>query len=193
MLYYSKIKGAKPIDIKYTYATIKDLPRIVDIYNQSIASIKDLPRIVDIYNQSIASKQATADLEPITVDSRIPWFEAHHPDTRPLWVMYHDDHIVGWISLSDFYGRPAYQQTAEISIYLDPVTRGHHLGKAALAFVETQLHRLKIQTVLAFVFDVNQASKKLFLKNGYAIWGHLPKIANMGDQENDLIILGKKY
>lgn len=176
VLYYSKIKGAKPIDIKYTYATIKDLPRIVDIYNQSIAS-----------------KQATADQEPITVDSRVPWFEAHHADSRPLWVMRHGDHIVGWISLSDFYGRPAYQQTAEISIYLDPVTRGHHLGKAALAFVETQLHRLKIQTVLAFVFDMNQASKKLFLKNGYAVWGHLPKVANMGNQENDLIILGKKY
>lgn len=176
VLYYSKIKGAKPIDIQYTYATIEDLPRIVDIYNQSIAS-----------------KQSTADLEPITVDSRIAWFEAHHPDTRPLWVMYHDDHIVGWISLSDFYGRPAYQHTAEISIYLDPVTRGHHLGKAALTFVETQLERLEIHKVVAFVFDVNQASKKLFHKNGYDIWGHLPQIADMGNQEIDLIILGKNY
>ena len=176
VLYYSKIKGAKPIDIKYTYATIKDLPRIVDIYNQSIAS-----------------KKATADLEPITVDSRVPWFEAHHADSRPLWVMRHGDHIVGWISLSDFYGRPAYQQTAEISIYLDPVTRGHHLGNAALAFVETQLKRLEIHKVVAFVFDVNLASKKLFLKNGYDIWGHLPQIADMGNQEIDLIILGKNY
>ncbi|MGG5313151.1 phosphinothricin acetyltransferase [Enterococcus sp. DIV2381] len=173
---FKKIKGAEPIDIKYSHATIDDLPRIVEIYNQSIAS-----------------KRSTGDLEPITVESRIPWFEAHHADSRPLWVMTHDDHIVGWIGLSEFYGRPAYHRTAEISIYLDPVTRGQHLGQDALAFVETQLEHLKIRTLVALVFDVNQASKKLFLKNGYELWGHLPQIADMGDHEIGLVILGKTY
>ena len=33
----------------------------------SLANEKDLPRIVDIYNQIIPSRLATADLEPVTV------------------------------------------------------------------------------------------------------------------------------
>ena len=71
------------------------------------------------------------------------------------------------------------------------MTRGHHLGKAALAFCGNSTTPFKNPDSACICFDVNQASKKLFLKNGYAVWGHLPKVANMGNQENDLIILGK--
>ena len=35
-----------------------------------LAAIDDLPRIVEIYNQSIAGKQATADLQPVSVADR---------------------------------------------------------------------------------------------------------------------------
>ena len=40
----------------------------------SLASEKDLPRVVDIYNQIIPSRLATADLEPVTVAEREPWY-----------------------------------------------------------------------------------------------------------------------
>lgn len=37
--------------------------------------------------------------------------------------------IVGWLSFQDFYGRKAYDITAEISIYLDEKFRGRGYGK----------------------------------------------------------------
>ena len=84
-----------------------------------IARFEDLPRIVAIYNATIPSRMVTADLEPVSVESRVPWFEQHDPDTRPLWVVARDGDVVAWLSFSSFYGRPAYARTAEISVYID--------------------------------------------------------------------------
>lgn len=48
-----------------------------------LASQADLDRIVATYNASIPSRLVTADLQPVTVDSRLPWFAAHDPTRRP--------------------------------------------------------------------------------------------------------------
>jgi phosphinothricin acetyltransferase len=55
----------------------------------------------------------TADIEPVTVESRTPWFEEHTPTFRPLWVIEAEDQIAAWLSFSSFYGRPAYSKTVE--------------------------------------------------------------------------------
>ncbi|MGX7015102.1 GNAT family N-acetyltransferase [Vagococcus silagei] len=44
-----------------------------------IAEFNDLPEIVRIYNQTISTRMATADLDPISVESRYEWFEQHQP------------------------------------------------------------------------------------------------------------------
>lgn len=85
---------------------------------QRIAQLDDLPAIVAIYNDTIASREATADLEPVTVVSRFARFAEHTSERRPLWVMEVDGEFVGWISFSDFHPRTAYAHTVEISIYL---------------------------------------------------------------------------
>lgn len=161
--------------------------------NYFIASKEDLPQIVAIYNQSIFTRQSTADLVPITVESKKEWFAAHDPNKRPLWIIKENEATIGWISLSDFYGRPAYDQTVEISIYVDRARQNRGIGQLALHFAEQQLAQLKIETVLAFIFDVNQASQRLFRKNGYEKWGHLPNVANIDGSLVGLDILGKRY
>ena len=94
------------------------------------ATAEDLPRIVEIYNAAIPSRTATADLEPITVDSRREWFSKHDPDRRPLWVAEIEGEIVAWIELSSFYGgRHAYDATAEVSMYVAPGSQHQGLGR----------------------------------------------------------------
>ena len=83
----------------------------------------DLPYIVDIYNSTIESRMVTADLEPVTVEERVAWFDAHTSDKHPLWVVERDSQIVAWFSFQPFYGRPAYDATAEISIYISEAYR----------------------------------------------------------------------
>ena len=69
----------------------------------SFATIKDLPEIVRIYNQTIPTRQSTADLEPVTVSDREEWFKSHNQHHRPLWLIKSDNQVFGWISLADFY------------------------------------------------------------------------------------------
>ena len=98
------------------------------------ATTADLPKIVAIYNETIPTHQATADLQPQTVDQKAAWFAAHN-DHFPAWMIQVDHHNVGWLTLSAYSDRAAYDQTAEISLYLDITARGQHIGSSALAFV----------------------------------------------------------
>lgn len=157
------------------------------------ATHDQLPAIVAIYNQAIPGRLATADLEPVTVASKEAWFSAYSPDHRPLWTINVDGQLAGWVGLESFYGRPAYGHTAEISIYIDSAFHHRGLGQQALTFVESQLERLALDTLVAFIFAHNAPSLGLFTKNGFARWAHLPDVALMGDTRRSLDILGKKY
>jgi phosphinothricin acetyltransferase len=157
-----------------------------------LARLEDLPAIVAIYNSTIAGRMVTADLDPISVESRLPWFHAHQPERRPLWVCEQGGQLVAWVSLSDFYGRPAYNGTAEVSIYLDETVRGQGLGKALLQYVLETAPQYGVHTLLGFIFGHNVPSLKLFERFGFQRWAHLPEVALLDDSARDLVILGRK-
>ncbi|MEI6947956.1 N-acetyltransferase family protein [Paraflavisolibacter sp. H34] len=157
------------------------------------ATLADLPLIVDIYNSTIAGRMVTADLEPVSADSRLPWFHAHTPDRRPLWMVENEQgDILGWVSFQDFYGREAYNGTAEISIYLAPAARGKGVGKEALHYCIRNAPRFGIKTLLGFVFAHNEPSLKLFYQQGFEAWANMPNIAVLDGIERSLVILGKR-
>lgn len=151
---------------------------------------QDLPRIVEIYNQAIPTRIATADLEPVTVADREAWFASFNETSRPIWLIKYQGQIAGWVSLSDFYGRPAYAHTAEVSIYLDPVFQGKGLGSAAIKYVEDQTAKLGLTRLVGFVFSHNMASLALLKKFGFVKWGELPDVALMDGKLRSLTILG---
>ncbi|HTH59390.1 MAG TPA: GNAT family N-acetyltransferase [Paraburkholderia sp.] len=157
------------------------------------ATLDDLPAIVAIYNSTVPSRLVTADLEPVSVESRRAWFDVHGPAKRPLWVVEDDaGRVIAWLSFSDFYGRPAYRHTSEVSIYLDEAARGKGLGRQLLAAALDAAPALDIHTVLGFVFGHNEPSMRLFRSFGFADWGTLPRVAVLDGVERDLVILGKR-
>lgn len=156
------------------------------------AQQSDLSKIVDTYNSTIESRLVTADLEPVSIESKQAWLDAHSANRRPLWIVLIDGVYAGWMSFNSFYGRPAYDGTVEVSIYLEESARGKGLGKLCLQKAFDSCVELNIKTLLGFIFDHNEPSLKLFYNMGFEKWAHLPKIANMGDAERGLIILGKR-
>lgn len=156
------------------------------------ATIEDLPKIVEIYNSTIASRMVTADTEPVTVEDRMDWYSRHN-EKRPLYVMEDEENnICGWLSFESFYGRPAYDKTAEISIYISENYRGQGLGTLFIEEALSMAPALGIRSVMAFIFGHNQPSIKLFEKFGFEKWAHMPGIAEMDGQRYDLVILGKE-
>lgn len=156
------------------------------------ATPADLELIVDIYNSTIATRMVTADTEPVACEDRLDWFMAHNPATRPLWMVKDGDDVIGWVSFNNFYGRPAYKGTSELSIYLHENARGKGFGKTVLEECLRRAPGLGIQNLLGFIFEHNAPSMKLFINAGFEIWGRLPGIAVMDGNPYTLIILGKK-
>jgi phosphinothricin acetyltransferase len=167
-------------------------------YVHRLARPEDLPTIVDIYNSTIASREVTADTEPVTVASREAWFADHNPQRRPLWIIHAAGDaspapaILGWMSYSNFYGRPAYSGTAELSIYIAEAWRGKGIGHYCLEQAIAFAPAISVHTLLGFIFGHNQPSLGLFRKFGFDTWANLPRVANLDGIERDLIILGKR-
>ena len=46
----------------------------------------DLPAIVEIYNAAIRGRISTAQLDPVSVEEKLPWLREHSPEAYPLRV-----------------------------------------------------------------------------------------------------------
>ena len=158
------------------------------------ATLDDLPRIVDIYNSTISSRQVTADVVPVTVADRMDWYQAHSPESYPLWVAAgeNSDEMLGWLSYSPFHPRAAYRATAELSIYLDPAARGRGLGSQLLQYSIDQAPSLGFKTLIGLIFGHNLPSLALFKRFGFGRWGELARIAELDGIERDLILVGRR-
>lgn len=155
------------------------------------AQPQDLPEIVNIYNQSVITKQATADLSPVTEGDKEDWFNAH-TGNRPLVVaQLSDGGLVGWASLSDLYARPAYHISSEISVYVDKRAKGQGVGKALVQYLLALAPSCGIQNVVALIFAHNQPSLTMFDKLGFVQWGKYPQVCDMDGFIADVVILGK--
>lgn len=165
-------------------------------YTLRDARADDLPAIVEIYNAAIPGRMATADTLPVTIESRLVWFDQHNPQTRPLWVLEgkleQKTESVAWISLNSFYGRPAYQATAEVSLYVAPSHHGQGIGTRLLQKMIEKCPDFGVETLVGFVFAHNTASIKMNEKVGFQQWGFLPEVAQLDGQKRDLMIVGLK-
>ena len=155
------------------------------------ATLEDLASIVEIYNSTIPGRIVSADTELVSVEQRLPWFHEHDPARRPIRVAEVDGEVVGWLSLSDFYdGRPAYNGTAEIGIYVREAHRGNGIGGRMLEEAIGRAPALGIKTLTAGAFTGNELSLRLFERFGFERWAYFPRVAELDGNEQDLVVLG---
>lgn len=156
------------------------------------ATPADLPAIVAIYNSIIPGRMVTADLEPVTVDSRRPWLEAHDPRRRPVWVIEDGGAVIAWLSFDPFYARAAYDGTAMIAIYIEAGRRGSGLGQWLLERAIAHAPDLGLRVLLGYIFAHNEPSLRLFAKLGFERWAYLPGVTRLDGIDRDVVILGKR-
>lgn len=164
------------------------------------ATPADLPAIVAIHNASIPTRQASAYIEPVTVEGRREWFDAHSPDRRPLWVVIDPDagpgpeadRTIGWICLSDYSPRPTYDITAEVSLYLTPAWQGRGLGTWLTRKLIDYAGTIGVEVVISLVFAHNPPSLRMHEKLGFEQWGLLPAVTDMAGVRRDVVVLGIK-
>jgi len=151
----------------------------------------DLPVIIDIYNATVPTRMVTAELEPTTVEARLPWFREHSPDQRPFWVAVSDGRVVGWLDFKKFLPRCAYRGTAEISVYVDEKFRRQGVARHLLEEAIARGPSLGTTALVGLIFAHNEPSLKLFERLGFERWGLLPRVARLDNLERDLTIVGR--
>lgn len=152
----------------------------------------DLPAIVEIYNSIIPGRMVTADLEPVTVESRKPWLQAHDPTRRPIWVLEDNGAVIAWLSFDTFYARAAYDGTAMVAIYVAESRRGKGIGRTFLTRAIEHAPRLGVRVLLGYIFAHNEPSLRLFRSFDFERWALLPGVTRLDGVDRDVVIMGKR-
>lgn len=157
-----------------------------------VAARTDLPSIVEIYNSIIPGRMVTADLEPVTVESRLPWLEARDPARHPIWVVEEGGTVIAWLSFDRYYPRAAYDGTAMIAIYVAEKKRGSGIGRMLLTRAIEHAPSLGLRVLLGYIFAHNEPSLHLFTKFGFERWAYLPGVTRLDGIDRDVVIMGKR-
>ena len=137
------------------------------------ATVQDLPRILEIYapyveNTAISFEYAVPTLEEFT--QRFLKITAWFP-----WLVWEENGtVLGYAYGSLPFERAAYQWSAEASIYLCPEAHRKGIGKQLYAALETLLQRQGYRKVYAIITTANEASVAFHRAVGYRHTATMP-------------------
>ena len=122
------------------------------------AARDDLPRLTEIYNYYVVNTPITFDLEPVTVEQRVRWYDEHAGTRRHrLFVAEDAGFVVGWAGTGPFRDRAAYDTSVEMSIYCANDVKGRGIGAMMYRVLFDALKNEDINRLLAGVTIPNEA------------------------------------
>ena len=154
------------------------------------AELSDVDAITEIYNEAILTTTATFDTEPKNVSERFQWFQSHD-NRHPIWVAELNGKVVGWISLSKWSERAAYNDTGETSFYVKSEYRGRGIGTALLQTMINEAQHLKYHTVIARIAGESEMSYHVHMKFNFVQVGILKEVGRKFGKFLDVHILQK--
>ena len=157
-----------------------------------LASVRDVPGITSIYNDAVRTTIATFDLEPRSLAAGRRWFRSHGL-RHPVLVAVRAGEIVGWASLSPWSDRPAYDRTAEVSVYVEAGSRGLGIGHRLLAELVREGGRRGLHTLIARVADGNAVSLRLHASLGFVPIGVMREVGTKFGRLLDVHLLQRTY
>ncbi|MFT9847036.1 GNAT family N-acetyltransferase [Aneurinibacillus sp. REN35] len=141
------------------------------------AQRNDVAAMLSIYNHAIRTSNATFDIEELTLTQRMEWF-SHYGGRHPLLVAQMHDRVIGYSCLSPFRTKPAYAQTAELSVYIDAAYQGQGIGKALVKELLVRAKEHKYHAIIAGITGGNETSVKLHEGFGFTLVGHFKEVGH---------------
>ena len=146
---------------------------------------EDLPAVQTITNWYIENTHANFSEELVSLADLSRQYEAEH-EQYPWLVARCGPDIVGFAYATRYKGRCAYRFSAEVSVYLEPRTRGRGLGTALydrlLGILDAQGYR----TLIAGIAKPNPASEALHQRFGFEPVGVFRGVGYKFEQWHDV-------
>lgn len=137
------------------------------------AAEHDLSAIKDIYNYAVLNTTATYDINPRD-DKYFANMLSEHTGKYLLAVYEDNGDIIGYVALSQFSRRDAYDITAELSVYVKADCQNKHIGtqlmEYALSYAQTENRFL---TIVSLITSDNEHSIYLHKKFGFEFGGRI--------------------
>lgn len=125
-----------------------------------------LPELAGIYNYYVKNSTATFHMHEVSMDEMRSIL--YDDDPRfPSFAIYDGQTLCGYCLLAHYKKREAYDQTAEVTIYLKPGLEKRGIGSVALRKLEEIAENNGFHALLAVICGENDASIRLFSKAGY--------------------------
>ena len=147
--------------------------------------INDAKQMVDIYNYYVLNSVATFDDVPLATEAfeeKITTINAGFP----FIVFTENENIIGYAYAGKWRYKPAYKQTAEITVYVKHDEHGKQIGTKLYVELLKQLKQQNFHTVIGGVTLPNEASVKLHEKFGFQKAAHFKAVGLKFNQWQDV-------
>ncbi|MBL7844659.1 MAG: N-acetyltransferase [Cyclobacteriaceae bacterium] len=144
-----------------------------------------------IYDWYIKNATATFHTEPITLEQLREFIFIDHPLYKSF-LIHADVALAGYCFLTYHKKRPAYDRTAEISIYLEKEFTGRGIGQVALAYLEEVAKRVGLKNLVGVITGDNLSSMALFEKAGFIKCAHFKNVGEKFGKVLDVVAYQKE-
>lgn len=141
----------------------------------------DLAAIAAIFNGAVERLESTREFEPQPESAVGAWLDAGDPRYFGL-VAEADGEVAGWSALTRLYPRPAYDSTAELSVFVAPEQRRRGIGAALAAATIERAVTLDFHCLVLFLFPEPAWLLERAEREGFTPRGELPQAGEWGGE-----------
>ena len=143
-----------------------------------------------LYNAYVLASTATFSIKPLSQEEMNKLLFSGL-DRFPSYAIIVDGEFAGYVMLNRYKPREAYDQTAEVTVYLDEFFHGRGIGAKAMAFIEAFAEENGFRALLGVICAENEPSIALFAKLGYFQCAHFKEVGKKFDRILDIVIYEK--
>ncbi|MDF1617681.1 GNAT family N-acetyltransferase [Petrocella sp. FN5] len=151
---------------------------------------EDVKDALILYNHYIRTSTSTFSIAPIKEDEMVQILFSGM-DRFPSYKILFEGKFVGYVLLNRYKPREAYDQTAEVTVYLDEAFQGRGIGYEALKYIENFARNHNFRALLGVICAENTGSIRLFEGLGYFKCGHFKEVGKKFDRLLDVVIYEK--
>jgi L-amino acid N-acyltransferase YncA len=145
-----------------------------------------LSKVLEIYNYYVSNSTATFHKHLLNQDEMREIVFFKNPKYK-TFVILDDNDVNGYVLLTPYKKREAYDGTAEVTIYLKPDCTGKGIGSLALQYIEAFAKKTTIHSLISIICGENNQSIRLFEKNGYLKCAHLKEVGEKFGRLLDIV------
>jgi L-amino acid N-acyltransferase YncA len=153
------------------------------------ASRRDLPQILDIYNEVIRNSTAVYSEEEFTPARGETWFDAKTDHGYPLIVVRDPSGIAGFGTFGEFRAWPCYRHSVEHSVHVRADRRGQGIGRALVLELLARAAAGSKHVMIAGIDADNAVSIGLHRSLGFAAVGHFHEVGFKFGRWLDLVFM----